>query len=258
MSIGTDLGVGASIVAIAGAAYGATRWGTALYRRTLGSRSDLKERLNRLGCGVTLEYVEDLLGPPVFQRSIGSQDKFQCFERIYFTRHAWVLVWYTEHIRVIAITVTDRRFAFKTDWLTFDRIQVALGRSRFSDLPQGCNGRRLRSAEHTKEYAESYSFCESGRCQKYILSYNDAGYGQFDEELSDRGGMTEWSEGDMSERSRDENHSVAEIPSNLTQFRASTVVNTLTIYGLEEDEITTITCACTGVSDVVRSLHIKR
>lgn len=254
MSIGTELGVGASIVAIAGAAYGATRWGTALYRRTLGSRSDLNERLNKLGCGVTLEYVEGLLGPPVFQRTVDSHDMPKCFERIYFTRHAWVLVLYTGNVRAIAITVTDRRFAFKTNWLTFDHIQVTLGRGHFSDLPQGCNGRRFRSTQQTKEYAESYSFCESGRCQKYVLSYNDAGYGQFDEGLSDRVGMTEWSEGDIS----DQNPGVEVAPSVLVQFRARTVVNTLTIYGPEENAITTISSECAGLGDVVRLLHMKR
>jgi hypothetical protein len=70
--------------------------------------------------------------------------------------------------------------------------------------------------------------------------------------------MTEWSDGDMSEEPLSDDHRIKGIPGSLAQFRARTVVNTLTIYPLEEDEITTITSACTGVGDVVRSLRIKR
>jgi hypothetical protein len=53
--------VGGGVAAIYGVSL---KW----YRRTIGSRRDLARRLNELACGVTLRFVEERFGIPVFAR----------------------------------------------------------------------------------------------------------------------------------------------------------------------------------------------
>ncbi len=91
------------------------------FRRTLGSRRDETGKLNRLACGVTVDYVDSLFGPPPFRFS-GPVDKAAqapgvtlLSERIYRLKHAWLRVTagFDGSVRAFSITVTDPRFRFR-------------------------------------------------------------------------------------------------------------------------------------------------
>lgn len=69
-SLLNDLGVAASVVAVAGGVLGVYQAATRIYNRTVGSRRDLARRLNELAAGVTLRYVEERFGTPAFARTI--------------------------------------------------------------------------------------------------------------------------------------------------------------------------------------------
>ena len=69
-SLLNDLGVAASVVAVAGGVLGVCQAATRIYNRTAGSRCDLARRLNGLAAGVTLRYVEERSGTPAFARTI--------------------------------------------------------------------------------------------------------------------------------------------------------------------------------------------
>lgn len=60
----------ATIIAGVVAALGLGEYGRSLFRRTIGKRSDLTRRLQRLGTGAQLEFFESVLGePPAKRRS---------------------------------------------------------------------------------------------------------------------------------------------------------------------------------------------
>jgi hypothetical protein len=66
--VSSGLGNAAPYVIVGGGIIAAWQAIAALYRRGLGSRRDLTGRLNELGCGVTLRYVEERFGTPAFAR----------------------------------------------------------------------------------------------------------------------------------------------------------------------------------------------
>jgi hypothetical protein len=104
-------------------------------------------------------------------------------ELVYREKHAWIQVLADEDDAVarFSITVTDPRFRFSARNLTWGRLPVRLGRSRFSDVPADAfpDGRSLRIGAHNHEYAESYWFGNPGNYQRYVLSSNEIGTGGF-------------------------------------------------------------------------------
>lgn len=69
-------------------------------------------------------------------------------------------------------------------------MHASLGNSRFSDVRTwaGPDGRSLNIAARRREYSESYWFGNPGNYQRYVLSHNDAGIGQFDFSIQMLGG----------------------------------------------------------------------
>lgn len=209
-------------------AFGLWKGGTEYYRRTLGSRRDITKRFNKLACGVTDQYVHELFGAPIFQRDLGSELGF--IERIYWTPHAWLVLWFSEQnsVQLISITVTDPCFQFKTAWLTIDQLKVTLGQSRFSHVTRDASGHSLRIAARKGEYAESYYFGNPGHYAFYILSYNMDGPGVIAADAAVSEGITLWQDGDF--RSKDAPTSlVPSVRPNLEALRAGTTINTITI-----------------------------
>lgn len=85
----------------------------------------------------------------------------------------------------------DRRpVRFQVSDLTFGHVHASLGNSRFSDVRTwaGPDGRSLNIAARRREYSESYWFGNPGNYQRYVLSHNDAGIGQFDFSIQMLGG----------------------------------------------------------------------
>lgn len=218
----------AAVIAILG---GVIRYGkglSAYYRRTLGSQGDLANRLNKLACGVTGQYVNDLFGAPIFQRNLGPEPGY--IERICRTPHAWLLLWFSKDdaVQRISITVTDPCFRYETARLTFDQLQVTLGQCRFSCVSRHASGHRLKIAARRGEYAESYYFGNPGHYAFYILSYNMDGRGEFAAEVAVSEGITFWQDGDFGSMVAHASLTPSEKP-NLEALRAGTTINTLTV-----------------------------
>jgi hypothetical protein len=235
-------GTAAAIVAIGGGVIGVYRTTTRAYARTFGSRRLLAVRLNQLAAGVTIRYVEERLGAPAFVRTMplpsgqtADQSGRTLREQVYHTRHAWVQV-LTDQDAVVrfSITVTDPRFHFQVQDLTFGHLEARLGRTRFSGIrtvyqPEG---RSLNIAARRYEYSESYWFGNPGNFQRYVLSHNDAGSGHFGFSILQHG------PGWCQEGSLRFDEPPAVIPPAFDsdadyarQFRGETTVNTLTILG---------------------------
>jgi hypothetical protein len=104
-------------------------------------------------------------------------------ELVYREKHAWVQVLVDENDAVVrfSITVTDLKFKFSARELTCGALPVRLGSSRFSDVSAALSpdGRSLRIGAHNHEYAESYWFGNPGNYQRYVLSSNEIGAGEF-------------------------------------------------------------------------------
>jgi hypothetical protein len=162
-------------VAILVGAYKAT---IALLRQTFLSRRDLAHCINQLACGTTIEYTDSILGPPAFRRALGPGHE----EHVYRTRHAWVqtiIQTADKSTESFAITITDPRFTLRTRELTGNMLDIRLGRTRFSDVPDEPDGYRIIRGANRFTHAESHYFGNPGNYQTYVLAHNDAGSGAF-------------------------------------------------------------------------------
>jgi hypothetical protein len=280
-SVLSGLGATAPIVIIGGGIFGVCQVAARIYNRTVGSRHDLARRLNKLAAGVTLRYVEERFGSPVFARTIvlphrapgqeaerphsrmlrelarviadasatavseqgtadgrgGGPDGGQSFrELVYREKHAWVQVLVDESEAVVrfSITVTDPKFKFSTRDLTWGHLAVKLGRSRFSDVQAGIapDGRSLRIGAHNHEYAEAYWFGNPGNYQRYVISSNEIGTGEFGFSIL-RQGPSWHRAGTLAFDNPLPPGQPAFDPqaSYTARFRAETTINTLTVLG---------------------------
>lgn len=158
-------------------------------------------------------------------------------ELVYREKHAWVQILIDQNDAVIrfSVTVTDPKFRFSTGDLTWGHLVVKLGRSRFSEIQaQGValDGRSLRIGAHNHEYAEAYWFGNPGQYQRYVLSSNEVGAGDFGYSILSHG-PSFCREGTLA---LDD-----ELPAGQSEydpgahyairFRAETTINTLTILG---------------------------
>jgi hypothetical protein len=233
----------AAIVAIGGAAVAVGRGAVRVYRRTIGSRRDLGRRLNQMGAGTTIRWVEDRFGTPAFSGVFASAETpgkpaapaAPLRQLVYRERHVWLQVLVNENDAVVrfSITVTDPRFSFEVFSLTNYQMKARIGRSRFADIhgPAEPQGRSLRIGAHNREYAEAYWFGNPGNYQWFVLSHNDAGTGAFgfaierDGPAHIREGVLQIGEPGVRLRPFDPAAGYA------TRFRAATVINTLTVLG---------------------------
>jgi hypothetical protein len=160
-------------------------------------------------------------------------------ELIYHEKHGWVqvLVDADDAVARFSITVTDPKFRFSTALLTWGHLQVKLGRSHFSDLPIerfSAEGRSLRIGAHNHEYAESYWFGNPGQYQRFVLSANELGTGDFGYSIEREGGPGYFRTGMLAHEYQplagQQPEFDAAAPYAL-HFRAATTINTLTVLG---------------------------
>ena len=155
-----------------------------VYRRTARARrTDLTTQLGKLACGVTLRYVEDLLGPAAFRRGhtimqrYGDRREIVATEWNYRTDYAWITT-ITDNETVIAfsLTIIDKRFHFATMDLSFEQYPVTLGTDTFAPLSH-YDSRRLEIGARRFHYGQLHSAGNPGGYQYYYFAYNDASEG---------------------------------------------------------------------------------
>jgi hypothetical protein len=157
-------------------------------------------------------------------------------ELVYREKHAWVQILIDQNDAVLrfSVTVTDPKFGFSTRDLTWDHLAIRLGRSHFSEVQLhgfSLDGRSLRIGAHNHEYAEAYWFGNPGQYQRYVLSSNEIGTGDFGYSIQSDG-PSFCREGTLAVD--------FELPAlqpfdpdtdYARRFRAETTINTLTILG---------------------------
>jgi hypothetical protein len=242
LTIPGALAVAASVVAVIGATVGLYSWCHNLYRRSIGSRRDLARRFCQLATGINTRYVEERFGAPAFADEfhfdLGSGAVIKLTSLLYYTRHAWLQMLTNESDAVVrfSITVTDPRFRFQIRDVAFGNIEARLGHSHFSDvIPSVPDGRSLqRTVQGRRHYSEAYRVGVIADYQLIVLSYNDAGTGTFGsiEEVSSIPLLTFGDGLLLTDPGLDStrNPELALGGSWTQQFRAQTVINTLTIF----------------------------
>ena len=174
--IGTIVGVGASAGAVGSIALGIGNYAVGKWNDTLGRRKAQAKLFDRLACGSSLDYVDSLLGVPMFSGKRGEHDT-----RTYRLPGAWVIVEIrSAAVHSYSITVTDPKMRYNTRRLTFGCLDVDLGKDMFPTRGLGYEGEHLWVAIRLRHgYVRHYNFREAGAMQFYWLSHNQAGAGKF-------------------------------------------------------------------------------
>jgi hypothetical protein len=224
------------------------------YLKGWGSRRVWRKKLNLLTNGATKEYVEDLLGTPVFRNeeppSIWAKDddKRKWVDHIFSTPHAWVVTRRLEdRLESWSVTITDPKFWWDLEDVTFKQVKGKLGRVLFSDLLHSPPGVYESSGARSGVYAESAYFGNPGGYQTYIFMHNQEGIGKMKPS-----GKEDVRVGDF-KRPDD----TVEYPKSAdASHRAETTVNTI-IVTWQRDEITHKTWQLwpAAASDQMRLLH---
>jgi hypothetical protein len=176
MGFDDAIGAGASAAAIGGALYASGTYAKTRYDATLGSRHLIAKKLNRLAVGTTRNYVESLFGVAVFEREVSSGVHYY----VYRTPHAWVGIQHgPQGVQSFSITVTDSKFRFSTESLTFGGVAISLGRSPFSAITDQADGRYITVGANRFTFAESFYFGNPGNYQHFVFSHSQAGCGDF-------------------------------------------------------------------------------
>lgn len=238
------LALAAAVVGVGGGVVWLYGRGLGWYRRSIGSRRDLARRLNQLAAGVTTRYVEERFGAPAFVRKsgvlLGAKLGMTLVEQVYRTKHAWLQVLSDPHGAVVrfSITVTDPQFRFQVGVLTGGQLQARLGHSRFSQVGSQLDpdGHSLWIGARRRGYSESYWFGNPGNYQRYVLSHNDAGTGEFSFAVEQQG--IGWHQDGFLKFDPAPREGLPEFDpaaQYAMEFRAMTTVNTLTVLGPHRD-----------------------
>ena len=148
------------------------------FRRTWGSRWELKHRLAKMVVGVTNDHVRSLFGVPIMQHeSPGLEDSI---DYVFRTDHAWIVA-RIRHGAVTAwsITVTDRKFKIDLQDLTFGLVHGKLGHSTFAEVVERPTGKYEERGAATYAYAESTYFGRPSQYQTFVSMHNLEGVGVF-------------------------------------------------------------------------------
>lgn len=146
------------------------------FRRTWGSRWELKRRLAKMVVGVTNDHVRSLFGVPIMQhKSHGIED---CIDYVFMTDHAWIVT-RVQNGAVVAwsITVTDRKFKINLRDLTFGLVEGKLGHSTFADVVERPSGQYEERGAANYTYAERKYFGRPSAYQSFVFAYNNEGIG---------------------------------------------------------------------------------
>lgn len=170
------LGIPGAVVAMLTLAKGFVAIG-----KKVATRQAHRKNLLRLACGLTFERFTDLLGAPVtvsFAELAGNGRK----SAIYRSKYAYVLATAPskdDTVDAYAITVRRKRFKLPIKTLTAYQIDLKLPKSEMQCSIERAWGLRYIVGARRFGYTESYYFGNPGNYQTYLLSYNDAGTGEF-------------------------------------------------------------------------------
>jgi len=242
MTVADSIGIAAGVVAIGTAIIAAARYFSGVYQRTLGSRQALSETMQKIGPGVTISYVDSLLGLPTYVRSHPVKKTFYAadyssepqawheearstHERIYFTRHAYIQVIGSKDNQVVGFCVTSIDEAFRPtlrqQWTAETYygqrpLTVRIG-DRFSVIPL----KSPRPCFCSKGYGrESYVEILPGTqaaTPDIILAYNNVGASE----------MPTFDDIDKAFRAFWEGRATPEELARIQEFRAKAVINTV-------------------------------
>ena len=228
MDFPTAIGAGASAAAVGGALVALWQGARSIYWRTVGRRRALRGNLDKLSLGVTQTYIEELFGAAMFRRRAERVGDREC---VYRCCDAWLTIWYDQEdaVTLYSITVTDRRLAFGTKWLTNDRLDIALGVSAFGDVTEEPKTRSIYIGANFYRAGEGFYFGRPGRYLDYVLSCSNAGCGRISSHAANDQSLQDWQE--------DWRRPELVPPKNraeLAAFRAETIIDTLTVTKLDE------------------------
>lgn len=174
------LPVAAATASIFAALIGAGKFVVATWQKTIGLRRNQSTLLDQLACGASARFIDELFGTPKFilRRELTE-------ERLYRLPGAWVAVEILDDaVLAFTITITDQRLRYSTENLTFGNIQLVLGQSRFgevsSTLTSRRSGQRRWIGARRYGYIQHFYFGNPGGYQNYWLSFNQCGYGIWD------------------------------------------------------------------------------
>ncbi|SDE22799.1 hypothetical protein SAMN04488581_3618 [Mycolicibacterium neoaurum] len=143
---------------------------------SLGRRRAQATKLDRLACGSSIAFIETHFGAAQFITYENLRE-----QRTYRLFGAWVMIEISDD-RVIAysITITDRRMWYRTDRLTRGFVDVKLGKDKFRQPDEHCDGEQYWMAAYRWGYARTYYIGRFGAYLRFILSHNMTGVGDFD------------------------------------------------------------------------------
>lgn len=213
----------AATVTIIGAIPSAARAADWMWRQTRpGRRRALRHTLDKLSCGSTRGFVDELLGPPKFITSVDGRP-----QQIHRLDGAWVAVETIDSVVLsFSITITNPKLAYPIDAQTHLMMDCRLGRDSFANILDSLgkeiqpDGQFLWIGAYRWGYIESYYHGRPGAHQQYWLSHNMAGAGGFDPDST-----STFTSGAYEGHNYLGTKAQAGTPPN----RASMIVNTLTV-----------------------------
>jgi hypothetical protein len=219
------------------------------YKATLGRRRILRRNLNRMACGVPLDYVDSMFGPAVLSRK-----KEGRVYRTYRAKEALIFVTAPDKedgVDAYAITLRRRSFRFNTSQLTSGQLVVQLPKDKFSTAPEDLRqGSRVEIGARRFGYVETFYFGNPGKYLQFALAYNDAGYGMFVLPT----GCAGWACGNLKHFG---GSSAGHEPTEdvITAFRAANTINTLAVVASDASFELLMNFASLGVDyDAIRQV----
>lgn len=206
------------------------RWMIRIYGKTIGRRGVQSAKIRRLACGVTSDYVDDLLGKPIMlsKSTMGSGGELE--ERLYFLPDAFVMTYCVQgDVQAFAITIHDSRFAprISIPWGgSMDAGNVRLGRAHYREILDGDPGTAYCWAgNHHWGYHEIHYMGNPGFYQTYILASNRASQVGWGREKAMP--IPDASEDDLIDPNNP--------PAGWEDFRSSTAPNTFCVVAAHRD-----------------------
>ncbi|TQC41717.1 hypothetical protein EEB14_53105 [Rhodococcus sp. WS4] len=167
---------GAATVTIVGASPKAFNAARRAWTSTGGRRGAQAAILDKLACGSTQAFVDELLGTPQFVTIVDNRD-----QRIYRLPGAWVAVEIHEGaVMAFSITITQRSMCYSVSQHTRGLMHACLGKSTFAEARTRVSpsGEFCWVGANRTGYLEHYSFGNPGGYQEFWLSYSRCGTGE--------------------------------------------------------------------------------
>ena len=151
-----------------------------LWKDTGGRRKSQAVVLDKLACGSSQLFVDELLGTPQFFFSVDGDNGQQ--QRIHRLRGAWVTAEYEQgSLYCFSITIIKESMSYDISRLTFGMLRGRLGNASFSDVvgTVGPNGVSAWLSARRSGYSEHYYFGNPGGYQEFWVSANECGAGRW-------------------------------------------------------------------------------